>query len=160
MKKQLFRGRLQFMFNAQLMAIIGIGALCVLTLVLHITLYFKLKKLFSRGKSESIDEVLVAYKGAIEDIYENVDEMKKTLENHESRIRRKITTPKTIRFNAWGDVSGTQSFSTRLTDEEGSGVVVSTLYAREKTSVFAKPVSAWSTEQELTDEEKQILNER
>lgn len=148
------------MFDAQIIAIIGIGALCVLTLSLHIALYYRLKKLFSRGKSESIDEVLVAYKVAIEDIYENVDEMKKVLENHEGRIRKKVTTPKTLRFNAWGDMSGSQSFTTRLTDEEGSGVVVSTLYAREKTSIFAKPVNVWSTEQELTDEEKQILNER
>jgi hypothetical protein len=120
----------------------------------------RLKKLFSRGKAENIDEVLVAYKAAIEDIYENIDEMKKALENHEGRIRKTVTTPKTVRFNAWNDVSGNQSFATRLTDEEGNGVLISTLYAREKTSIFAKPVQNGTTEQELTDEEKQILNER
>jgi hypothetical protein len=148
------------MFDSEFIAISGIGLLALITLVLHFVLYFRLKKLFSRGKNESIDDVLVAYKGAIEDTYENIDEIKKVLENHESRLRQKVTTPKTVRFNAWGDMSGTQSFATRITDEEGNGVVVSTLYAREKTSIFAKPVNKWSTEQELTDEEKKILNER
>lgn len=160
MKKQQNRGRLHFMFGAQNIAILSIGIISVTTLVMHLVLYFRLKKLFSRGKAESIDEVLTAYKGAIEDIYENIDEIEKVLENHESRIRHKVTTPKTIRFNAWGDMSGTQSFATRMTDETGNGVLVSTLHAREKTSVFAKPVNNWSTEQELTDEEKKILNER
>lgn len=148
------------MFNAQLLAILAIALLCIVTLILHLVLNNRLKKLFSRGKAESIEDILIAYKGAIEDIYENIDEIKKILENHESRIKQKVTSPKTVRFNAWGDMSGAQSFATRMTDEDGNGVVISTLHARERTSVFAKPVKNWSTEQELTDEEKKILNER
>lgn len=148
------------MFNAQLLAILAIGVLTVITFILHLVLNNRLKKLFSRGKAESIEDILIAYKGAIEDLYENIDEIKKALENHENRLKQKVTSPKTIRFNAWGDMSGAQSFATRITDEEGNGVLVSTLHARERTSVFAKPVKNWSTEQELTDEEKKILNER
>ena len=148
------------MFNVQLLAILAIALLCIVTLILHLILNNRLKKLFSRGKAESIEDILIAYKGAIEDIYENIDEIKKILENHESRIKQKVTSPKTVRFNAWGDMSGAQSFATRMTDEDGNGVVISTLHARERTSVFAKPVKSWSTEQELTDEEKKILNER
>lgn len=148
------------MFNAQLLAIFAIALLSIVTFILHLVLNNRLKKLFSRGKAESIEDILVAYKGAIEDIYENIDEIKKVLENHEVRIKQKVTSPKTVRFNAWGDMSGAQSFATRMTDEDGNGVVISTLHARERTSVFAKPVKSWSTEQELTDEEKNILNER
>lgn len=163
MKKQQKRGKLRFMLgniNGEVIAIIAIGLISVLTLTLHLILYFRLKKLFKAGVAQNIDDILIAYRVAIEDLYENLDKTNVTLDNHENRIKKSVITPKTIRFNAWGDVSGNQSFTTRMTDEEGNGVIVSTLYAREKTSIFAKPVSNWSAEQELSDEEKELLNER
>lgn len=159
MKRQDKCGKLHSMLRAELIAIVAIGLISVLTLVLHLVLYFRLKKLFTSGKSQNIDDILIAYRVAIEDLYENLDKTNDTLSNHEDRIRRSVKTPKTIKFNAWGDVSGSQSFTTRIANEEGSGVIISTLYAREKTSVFAKPINKWSAEQELSDEEKELLNE-
>lgn len=146
--------------KAEIIAIIAIGIVSVFTLSLHLILYFRLKKLFKSGKAQNIDDILVAYRVAIEDIYESLDKTQEVLENHENRIKKTVKTPKTIKFNAWGDMSGAQSFTTRITDEEGNGVIMSTLYAREKTSIFAKPINNWSTEQELSDEEKELLNER
>ncbi len=146
--------------KAEIIAIIAIGIVSVFTLVLHLILYVRLKKLFKSGKSQNIDDILVAYRVAIEDIYESLDKTQEVINNHEDRIKKSATTPKTIRFNAWGDMSGAQSFTTKITDEEGNGVIMSTLYARDKTSIFAKPIKNWSAEQELSDEEKELLNER
>lgn len=146
------------MFSLQTIAIIAIGFVALLTLTLHLILDFRLRKLFKTGKTENIDEVLIAYRKAIEDIYEISDEFKKSLENHESRIRQKVNTPKTLRFNALNDIAGSQSFTTKMIDEEGNGVIISTLHAREKTSIFAKPVNIWSTEQELSKEEQELLD--
>lgn len=146
--------------KAEIIAIVAIGIVSVFTLVLHLVLYTRLKKLFKGGKAQNIDDILVAYRVAIEDIYESLDKTKETIDNHEDRIKKSVKTPKTIRFNAWGDMSGAQSFTTKITDEEGNGVIMSTLYAREKTSIFAKPITNWSAEQELSDEEKELLNER
>ncbi len=146
--------------KAEIIAIIAIGIVSAFTLVLHLILYVRLKKLFKSGKSQNIDDILVAYRVAIEDIYESLDKTQEVINNHEDRIKKSATTPKTIRFNAWGDMSGAQSFTTKITDEEGNGVIMSTLYARDKTSIFAKPIKNWSAEQELSDEEKELLNER
>ncbi|MBP6912343.1 MAG: DUF4446 family protein [Candidatus Pacebacteria bacterium] len=146
--------------KAEIIAIVAIGIVSVFTLVLHLVLYTRLKKLLKGGKAQNIDDILVAYRVAIEDIYESLDKTKETIDNHENRIKKSVKTPKTIRFNAWGDMSGAQSFTTKITDEEGNGVIMSTLYAREKTSIFAKPITNWSAEQELSDEEKELLNER
>lgn len=163
MKKQQKRGKLRFMLGSaltvEIIAIIAIGIVSVLTLALHLLLYTRVKKLFRGGKAQNIDDILVAYRVAIEDIYESLDQTKNIIDNHENRIKKAVTTPKTIKFNAWGDMSGAQSFTTKITDEEGNGVIMSTLYAREKTSIFAKPINNWSAEQELSDEEKELLNE-
>jgi len=65
----------------------------------------------------------------------------------------------TIRFNPFkGNGSGgNQSFSTAFVNEEGDGVVISSLYSREHISVFAKPIKKMSSEYEMTKEEKDSL---
>lgn len=45
-----------------------------------------------------------------------------------------------IRYNPYDETGGDQSFSVALLDNEGIGVVVTSLHARSGTRVFAKPV--------------------
>ena len=50
-----------------------------------------------------------------------------------------------------------QSFAVALLSENGDGAVLSSLYARDRMSVFAKPVKNFSSEFEMTEEEKEVL---
>ena len=81
------------------------------------------------------------------------------LARHDRRIKKKLNGAKTLRFNPFAGTGsgGNQSFATALLDEDGSGVVLSTLYARDKVSIFAKPIENRKSEFELTDEEKEVL---
>jgi hypothetical protein len=64
-----------------------------------------------------------------------------------------------VRFRAFQDTGGDQSFALALTDGEGTGVVVSALYGRGATRVYAKPVQAWLSPKPLGEEEEQALAE-
>lgn len=64
-----------------------------------------------------------------------------------------------VRFRAFQDTGGDQSFALALADGEGNGVVVSTLYGRGKTRVYAKPVQGWLSPKPLGEEEEQALAE-
>jgi len=64
-----------------------------------------------------------------------------------------------VRFRAFQDTGGDQSFALALTDGEGNGVVISSLYGRGKTRVYAKPVQAWLSPKPLGEEEEQALME-
>lgn len=87
------------------------------------------------------------------------DSSEKYLESVERRLRKSITGVETIRFNPFkGNGSGgNQSFSTAFVNEEGDGVVISSLYSREHVSIFAKPIKKSSSEYEMTGEEKESL---
>jgi len=61
-----------------------------------------------------------------------------------------------LRFNPFRDTGGDQSFALALTDEGGNGVVISSLHSREVTRVYAKPLAAWETSYQLTEEEQQV----
>ena len=64
-----------------------------------------------------------------------------------------------VRFRAFQDTGGDQSFSLALADGEGNGVVVSALYGRGQTRIYAKPVHGWLSTKPLGEEEEQALAE-
>ncbi len=73
------------------------------------------------------------------------------------RLKTSLTGVGVVRFNPFAHSGGNQSFALALLDEHGNGVIISTLYGREKTSVFAKPISKYNSEFELTKEEAEAL---
>jgi hypothetical protein len=62
-----------------------------------------------------------------------------------------------VRFRAFQDTGGDQSFALALVDGEGNGAVVSALYGRGGTRLFAKPVQGWLSPKELGEEEEKAL---
>ena len=72
-------------------------------------------------------------------------------------MRKSIRGLETIRFNPFPDQGSNQSFAVGMVNEEGDGVVFSSLYSRERMSIFAKPIKNGKSEYELTTEEKEVL---
>lgn len=64
-----------------------------------------------------------------------------------------------VRFRAFQDTGGDQSFSLALADGEGNGVVISALSGRDATRIYAKPVQGWLSSKPLGEEEEQALAE-
>lgn len=118
----------------------------------------KLRRLLG-GKNQSLDKAISEIRKDLTEIMKYRDESEKYLESVERRIRKSVTGVETIRFNPFkGNGSGgNQSFSTAFVNEEGDGVVISSLYSREHVSVFAKPIKKLLSEYEMTAEEKESL---
>ncbi|MBI4134883.1 MAG: DUF4446 family protein [Candidatus Sungbacteria bacterium] len=64
-----------------------------------------------------------------------------------------------MRFNPFADTGGDQSFVVCLLDKQDNGVIISSLYNREGTRVYAKAIEAGTPKQPLSDEEKKVLGE-
>ena len=62
-----------------------------------------------------------------------------------------------VRFRAFQDTGGDQSFALALADGEGNGVVISALYGRGATRIYAKPVQGWLSPKTLAVEEERAL---
>lgn len=65
----------------------------------------------------------------------------------------------TVRYNAFTDVGGKQSFATAIISEDGSGAVISSVYARDRVNVYAKPILDFKSDYELSKEENQAMKE-
>ena len=62
-----------------------------------------------------------------------------------------------LRFNPFRDAGGDQSFAVAVTDQEGNGVVISSLHSRDVTRVYGKPLAGWASPYPLTEEEEQAI---
>ncbi len=64
-----------------------------------------------------------------------------------------------VRYSAFEDTGGDQSFSLAMVDGDGDGLVISALYGRDATRVYAKPVEGWTSSRTLAKEEERALTE-
>lgn len=93
-------------------------------------------------------------------IFQNrIERVEETNGRLDTEIKGAVRGIATVRYNAYQDVGGKQSFATALLCEDGSGVVISSIYARERMNVYAKPIKDFGSEYELSTEEERALKE-
>jgi hypothetical protein len=138
------------------------GTLILAILVLAIFVFranTRINRLLQGKDAKDLEDSFNYLIEEIKRMNENQEITEKTLRNLNSRIRKSITGFKTVRFNPFPESGGNQSFAIALMNEEGDGLIISSLYSREKMSVFAKPIKGNKSEFELTVEEKQALDQ-
>ena len=64
-----------------------------------------------------------------------------------------------VRYDAFGDMGGRLSFSAALYDDEGNGLVISSINGRSETRTYAKALTGLRSEQQLSPEEEQAIRE-
>jgi len=62
-----------------------------------------------------------------------------------------------VRYNAFDDVGSDQSFSVAILDEFDNGITFTGIYARDSSSIYAKPIEAGKSRYALSKEEMQAL---
>ena len=113
-----------------------------------------------QGRSGSLEETIVVLNREMREMHEFRSEVERYLKLVETRLRGSVSGVGIVRFNPFSEgQGGNQSFATALLDEEGSGVVFSTLYARNHVGVYAKPLERGTSTYELSDEEKRAIAE-
>lgn len=148
-----------FFNNPAFVAITSLGVAILLLGVWTFMLERRIKKLMAGKNAASLEDTVLANQQSLEELLAFHKNTAEELRRIDDRIKKKLHGAKTVRFNPFhgSGTGGNQSFATALLDEDGNGVVLSTLYSREKVSVFAKPVINRKSEFELTDEEKEVL---
>lgn len=136
--------------------------LAALVLILGIWLFIverRLKKLLAGKDAQSLESVIRSLGDDIRALEAFRDTTRTYLTRADERLRRSIQGVETIRFNAFKGTGegGNQSFAIALLSEDGDGTVVSSLYARDRMSVFAKPIKKFTSEFEMTEEERDVV---
>ncbi|MBU4480487.1 DUF4446 family protein [Patescibacteria group bacterium] len=134
----------------------GITALLIVWIV---RLEIKIKSIPSVKLNQHLNNQINILQKNIAELFEFKSNTGEQFKKAGIELSKRIGGIETIRFNPFKSdgVGGNQSFATALVDDEGNGVIISSLYSRERVSVFAKPVKNWTCEHELSGEEKEVL---
>lgn len=81
------------------------------------------------------------------------------IDDIDARLSHALRHVRVLRYNAFADVGGDQSFVLVLLDDHGDGVVVSGLHHRNGVRVYAKPLAGHRATYALTTEEAQLIEE-
>lgn len=134
-------------------------AIIIILVIWIIRLEVKIKKIPTIKINQDLNNQI----GIIQKRLSEIDQFKNQSLEHFNKIgtklKKTITGIETVRFNPFKNdgIGGNQSFATAIVDEHGDGVVISSLYSRERVSIFAKPIKNWTCEHEMSGEEKEAL---
>lgn len=120
-------------------------------------LELRLKKLFRGKKAKDLESAMLDINEELKRLNASKEEMEKYLAATEKRLNKSVQNVGVVRFNPFGDAGSNQSFAVALLDEKGNGVVLSSLYSRDKVNVFAKPIEKGISQYTLTKEEKEAI---
>ena len=141
--------------------IYALGAILIFLVIWIMQLERKVRN-FTRGKNgKSLEDSMVMLKKGQDDLIGFRKNMEDYLREVEKRLRRSTQSIETIRFNPFkgSGSGGNQSFATAFLDENGDGLVMSSLYARDRVSIFSKQIKKFKSEVELSEEEKKAVDD-
>ena len=115
-------------------------------------------------------DALMAYlgDGETKDIIQELTNAIRTVE-YENRLKQReidqlfemlascVQKVSIVRYNAFGNAGSDLSYSIALLDRNDNGVVLSSLYGRETSTAYAKPVKNGQSKYIMTDEERQAI---
>ncbi|KKU79292.1 MAG: hypothetical protein UY04_C0012G0004 [Parcubacteria group bacterium GW2011_GWA2_47_7] len=136
-----------------------LGIAIIVLVVWLILLELRIKKLLAGKDARSLEDTISKNQSQLGELFAFKTAVETEMSAMDARLKKKIHGIRMLRFNPFAGTGsgGNQSFATAFLDEEGNGAVLSSLYSREKVSIFAKPVINRTSEFELSEEEKEVL---
>jgi len=147
--------------NPTTITLVTLSVIVLVLIGIIIQMHFRLRKFLIGIDSKHVSDSLNNLTGELVELKSFRDELEKYLAQVEKRLRKSIKSVHTVRFNPWhgSGEGGNQSFATAFMNEDGDGVLISSLYSRDHVSVFGKPLKGGISSHELSDEEKKAIEE-
>lgn len=143
-----------------------LAAIVLLVALWVLAVQFRLNQLFAgyRQLMSGVDEGNLedALDRQIQQIHETgvrVESLGAQVRQVEAYLQQAIQKVALVRFNPFDDTGGDQSFSVALLDPKGDGLVISSIFSRAATRVFAKPVQHGESTYTLSSEEQQAIRQ-
>jgi hypothetical protein len=147
---------------------IGLSAIIIivfLLLVWNITLQVSLSRLkkknteiYAGNKAKNLEDVILQHSKSLKTLDKDIQELYNISNQINNLAFKGIHKAAMVRFNPFKEVGGDQSFAIALLNGKNTGLVISSLYTREGTRIYAKAITAGlSDKHPLTEEEEQAI---
>lgn len=145
--------------------IIGLMAGLVILLLLYLIAEIRISKIrkkyneFVQGvKGVNVEELLLKIGEELKDIRIDMNITEQNIEGLETKLAFAIQRVGFVRYNAFAEMGSDLSFSVALLDKFQNGFVLTSIYGREHTTSYAKPIKFGKSVYPLSVEEIQAID--
>lgn len=149
-------------------AIVGAAVPGVVALVMVIVLWVKVRRvraaqrlLLPDGPAVSLVDRQADLQARLTGVDAALDDLRALVDRQAEYTARELATvlrfQGLVRFDAYRDMGGNQSWSIALLDQNANGTVITCLHARDHARVYMKEVVGGTSEQRLSPEEQRAI---
>ena len=108
-------------------------------------------------EGQPLDELLqkILDRGVVES--QTLTRLESDLTQLGAEVQSHIQNVGLVRYNAFDDTGGDQSYALALLDDHGNGAIVNGLFHRTECRVYVKPVQDWKSIYSMSDEESEAI---
>ena len=144
-----------------------LGVLMIVMYLLIINLYFNLNYMKKRYKKmmtgvddgANLERMLLGHIDETRSVAQENEKLKAENKRIDDLLKRALTRVSVVRFRAFEDMGSDLSYSVALLDSHNNGVVMSSIFGREDSRSYVKPIENGTSTYQLTAEEEQALRE-
>lgn len=135
-------------------------ALTLEVLFLFVATHKRLERyryLFKGNEDRDLESVLINLSESSHLLRDDLNKLEERVAGNQIREEMHLQNWALIRFKAFQNTGSDQSFALALLDAAGDGIVLSSLFGRDESRVYCKPVERGQSIYPLTDEEKEAI---
>ncbi|MGH4121435.1 MAG: DUF4446 family protein [Clostridium sp.] len=138
----------------------------LILIIIIITTYVSLNKLENKYRklmrgvnNKNLEDMIISYLDKIDGVKEENVVMKQMYEEISGELKTCVQKTSTIRYRAFDDVGSDLSFSIALLDGNNNGVILTSIYGRNESTTYAKPIDKGISRYDLSEEENKVLKD-
>ena len=140
---------------------IAVGAVAVVLGTIAIVRYSRLHRAYgllavAEGR-ETVVDVMGRTMEEFTDLRQDVLQLEKNLAVTRRDLSAALRHVSVVRYDAFGDMGGRFSFSAALLDDNGDGLIITSIHARTETRTYLKGLASGSSDITLSPEEEQAV---
>ena len=152
----------EYVANYNIEIMIGLIAALLVVFILYLIAEIRISKITKRYnefvmgvKDVNVEELLIRISEELKDIRIDMNVKEKDIENLETKLAFAIQKVGFVRYNAFAEMGSDLSFSIALLDKFNNGFVLTSIYGRENTTSYGKPLKFGKSVYPLSVEEMQ-----
>lgn len=152
----------QWLQQNQLVVVMVQLSLTFLVLLMFMLLNRKLKKyrfLAKGNENKDLESLLLEVSNKLNGNSDNLNDILKQIGELQENSKSCFQHWSLVRFKAFNNIGGDQSFALALMDSFGDGLVFSSIFGRENSVVYCKPIKNGSSAYPLSKEEQEAITQ-
>ena len=110
-------------------------------------------------ESGNLERMLIGHIDEVQRVKEQNTALEVENQKLSDLLQRALTRVGMVRYRAFEDMGGDLSYAVAMLDAHNNGVILSSVFGREGSQAYAKPIENGGSSYVLTEEEQQALRE-